>query len=78
MPLGRGRIRSELTLRLDNMAPIEKTIGVSCPYNDKDCPKLEHINEHVINNEKRLANIERVLYIIIGMIAINSGLILWR
>lgn len=60
------------------MAPIEKSIGVSCPYNDKDCPKLEHINEHVINNEKRLANIERVLYIIIGMIAINSGLILWR
>nr|DAR01792.1 MAG TPA: hypothetical protein [Caudoviricetes sp.] len=60
------------------MAPIEKTIGVSCPYNDKECPKLEIVNEHVVNNEKRLANIERVLYVIIGMLAINSGLILWR
>ncbi len=60
------------------MAPIEKTTGVMCPYADKDCPKLESVNEIVNNNQKRLLNIERVLYIIVGMIAINSGLIIWR
>lgn len=60
------------------MAPIEKIIGVSCPYNDKDCPKLEDLNDRAMMYEKRLANIERVLYIIIGMLAINSGLIIWR
>ena len=78
MPLGLGKIPLGSTLKRDNMASIsEKIIGVSCPYNDKNCPKLEEVNERALNYEKRLANIERVLYIIIGMITINSGLILW-
>ena len=48
-----------------------------CPYADKECPKLEIVSDVVNDNQKRLLNIERVLYVIIGMIAINSGLILW-
>ena len=49
-----------------------------CPYADKDCPKLESVNETVNENSTRLLNIERVLYIIVGLLAINSGLIIWR
>lgn len=59
------------------MAPIEKSVGVMCPYADKDCPKLESVVSNVDANAKRLSNIERLVYIAIGMIAVNSGLILW-
>lgn len=53
-------------------------LAVMCPYSDKDCPKLEEIKADVKTNENRLNKVESLLYIIIGMIAINSGLILWR
>lgn len=59
------------------MTPDNSNAGVMCPYADKECPKLESVNDIVIKNQSRLLNIERVLYIIIGMIAINSGLIIW-
>lgn len=59
------------------MTPMTKVSGVMCPYGDKECPKLEDVNEIVNKNQARLLNIERVLYIIVGMLAINSGLILW-
>lgn len=49
-----------------------------CPYNDKDCPKLEEIKADVKENELKINRLENLLYIIIGMIAINSGLIIWR
>lgn len=52
--------------------------SVTCPYNDKNCPKLEEIKADVKENESRLNKLEGLLYVIIGMIAINSGLILWR
>lgn len=61
-----------------HMAPVTKVNGVMCPYADKECPKLEVVNETVNENSTRLLNIERVLYIIVGLLAINSGLIIWR
>lgn len=61
-----------------HMAPATKVNGVMCPYADKECPKLEVVNETVNENSTRLLNIERVLYIIVGLLAINSGLIIWR
>ena len=61
-----------------HMAPITKVNGVMCPYADKDCPKLESVASVVDANSKRLLNIERLVYIALGMIAVNSGLILWR
>jgi len=60
------------------MAPVTKLTGVMCPYADKDCPKLESVSSNVDANAKRLLNIERLVYIALGMIAVNSGLILWR
>lgn len=58
------------------MTGIQK-MPVSCPYTDKDCPKIEEIREDTKIMESRINNLERLLYVIIGMIAINSGLILW-
>ena len=49
-----------------------------CPYEDKHCPKISDIAEDVESNETRLCKIERMLYILVGMIAINSGLLIWR
>lgn len=60
-----------------HMTPATKVNGVMCPYADKECPKLEVVNETVNENSTRLLNIERVLYIIVGLLAINSGLIIW-
>jgi len=62
---------------IKHMAPMTKVNGVMCPYADKDCPKLENVASNVDENAKRLTNIERLVYIAIGMIAVNSGLILW-
>ena len=60
-----------------NMTTKVNSLAVMCPYNDKECPKLEEIKVDVKENEVKINRLENLLYIIIGMIAINSGLILW-
>lgn len=49
----------------------------SCPYGDKECPKIEELKKDDVQQDSRLANLERILYIIVGMIAINWGIALW-
>jgi len=47
-----------------------------CPYLDKQCPKVAHTDDQVTLNAKRLAKVERLLYVIIGMLAIEYGFVL--
>lgn len=47
-----------------------------CPYLDKPCPKVDEIDKQVTLNAKKLASVERLLYIIVGMIAIEYGFVL--
>lgn len=47
-----------------------------CPYQDRDCPKVSDLERTVMNNANRLANVERLLYIVIGMIAIEMGVMI--
>ena len=47
-----------------------------CPYQDRDCPKVSDLERTVMNNADRLANVERLLYIVIGMIAIEMGVMI--
>lgn len=47
-----------------------------CPYQDQDCPKVSDLERTVTNNADRLANVERLLYIVIGMLAIEMGVMI--
>lgn len=56
---------------------LERLLSAICPYKDKDCPKIIDIGKLVEDNQRRLSNVEKLLYIIVGMIAINYGVTLW-
>ena len=56
---------------------LERLLSAICPYKDKDCPKIIDIGKLVEDNQKRLSNVEKLLYLIMGMIAINYGVTLW-
>lgn len=48
-----------------------------CPYEDKDCPKIQQIELTARENSKDIKTLYKFLYVIIGMIAVNTGLIIW-
>ena len=56
---------------------LERLLTAICPYKDKDCPKIIDIGKLVEDNQRRLSNVEKLLYLIVGMIAINYGVTLW-
>lgn len=56
---------------------LERLLTAICPYKDKDCPKIIDIGKLVEDNQRRLSNVEKLLYLIMGMIAINYGVTLW-
>lgn len=56
---------------------LERLLTAICPYKDKDCPKIIDIGKLVEDNQRRLSNVEKLLYIIVGMIVINYGVTLW-
>ena len=56
---------------------LERLISAICPYKDKDCPKIIDIGKLGEDNQRRLSNVEKLLYLIMGMIAINYGVTLW-
>ena len=57
---------------------LERLLTAICPYKDKDCPKIIDIGKLVEDNQRRLSNVEKLLYIVMGMIAVNWGVTLWR
>ena len=56
---------------------LDRLLSAICPYKDKDCPKIIDIGKLVEDNQRRLSNVEKLLYIVVGMIAINWGMALW-
>lgn len=62
-------------MRSGSTKPLETT-GLVCPYQDRDCPKVSDLDRTVEENSNRLANVERLLYIIIGMLAVEFGVML--
>ena len=56
---------------------LDRLLSAICPYKDKDCPKIIDIGKLVEDNQRRLSNVEKLLYLIMGMIAINYGVTLW-
>lgn len=57
---------------------LDRLLSAICPYQDKECPKIIDVGKAVEDNQRRLANVEKLLYIVVGMIAINWGMALWR
>ena len=49
----------------------------TCPYQDKDCPKIVEIDEKVHENRLDLKEVKRLLYILIGAVMVNWGLTFW-
>ena len=56
---------------------LDRLLSAICPYKDRDCPKIIDIGKLVEDNQRRLSNVEKLLYLIMGMIAINYGVTLW-
>ena len=56
---------------------LDRLLSAICPYKDKDCPNLIDIGKLVEDNRRRLSNVEKLLYIVMGMIAVNWGVTLW-
>lgn len=50
---------------------------ISCPYQDKDCPKIAEVRNTDKGQDRRLLKIEKILYVIVGMIAIEWGIQIW-
>lgn len=50
---------------------------VTCPYQDKDCPKIEKVRKKDEGQDKDIKTLSRMVYVIAGMIAINWGLTVW-
>lgn len=44
-----------------------------CPYGPDDCPKLAAVLETLDDMRRRLLTVERLLYTAIGIIAIETG-----
>lgn len=53
------------------------TIDAKCPYMDKDCPKIQDLENELFTLKDELKTISRYMYLIIGMIAVNWGIDLW-
>lgn len=48
-----------------------------CPYEDKQCPKINELEKDIKFLRKTVFDNQKILYIIIGMIAIEWGVRLW-
>ena len=57
---------------------LDRVLSAICPYQDKECPKIIDVGKLVEDNQRRLSNVEKLLYLIVGMIAVNWGVTLWR
>ena len=44
-----------------------------CPYGASECPKIEDIEERVTRDESVLQNMQRTLYIIVGLLMVELG-----
>ena len=56
---------------------LDRVLSAICPYQDKECPKIIDVGKLVEDNQRRLSNVEKLLYLIVGMIAVNWGVTLW-
>lgn len=53
-------------------------INPKCPYDDKDCPKIAEMDKEIEKISTDIKTLSHYLYLIIGMIAVNWGVTLWR
>lgn len=54
------------------------SVDPKCPYYDKDCPKIKEFQQELDTLKTDLKTLSHYLYLIIGMIAVNWGITLWR
>lgn len=54
-----------------------ETFSYSCPYGDKPCPKVLEQEEEIKELKVDIKSMQRYLYILMGMVAVNWGFTLW-
>lgn len=48
----------------------------SCPYGADTCPQVERMEKTLSNLESRMTTITRLCYVMVGIIAIQTGLVI--
>lgn len=51
-------------------------MSMSCPYGANDCPKISRVEKNTLEIQKTLTIVQRMLYILIGIVLSESGLML--
>ena len=49
-------------------------MDAQCPYLDKDCPKVENLEQELKEVKDTLKSVLRVLYALAGIVAIQTGI----
>lgn len=49
---------------------------MSCPYGAAECPKISRVEKTTLEIQKTLNVVQRMLYIVIGIVLSESGLML--
>ena len=53
-----------------------RTTVEGCPYGPDDCPKLQAASEALSDIQRRLLTVERLLYTAIGIIMLETGVMI--
>ena len=53
-----------------------RTMVDGCPYGPDDCPKLQAASEALSDIQRRLLTVERLLYTAIGIIMLETGVMI--
>jgi len=48
----------------------------TCPYLDRDCPKVSEVQEEMDRMRGLLQNMTRILYVIVGIILVQTGVLI--
>ena len=48
----------------------------ACPYKDKECPKVEDVNEYVIRLDKKMDMLTKSVYILVGITLVQTGVMI--
>lgn len=47
-----------------------------CPFGANDCPKVEKLEDRLIRLEKMQHQTQTILYVIVGILAVEFGIVL--
>lgn len=49
---------------------------IACPYGAETCPQVNRLEKTLDNMEKRMTTITRLCYVMVGIVAVQTGVVL--